>query len=182
MRMRAIATLVLVLGAASGPLKAPCPATAEIQALALRRAAPATLAEALDRIDLAAQVRILRAHPHVRGIPGGSTQLVFLLAEVVEATRTRVPVQSGEKIRIVHLGEVSSGQVRASCATEEALTVGHTYLLTLGWNETEHVYVLAFGPDSVFEIVGGRLHARGSGSAAQELAGMDLAEAIRRIK
>lgn len=159
--------------------------TVEIELPVLRRMPPRTLQELLSNVDLAVHVEILSSQPHIRQIPGGSEHITTFVAEVVETGRKNRSVGSKQRIRIVQRGGVFQEPDRVLSVSEEGnplLVAGRSYLLTLAWDDQQDVYFLAFGADSVFEIQASKVFPRGRGTAARELAGKDLKEAIRRIK
>lgn len=159
--------------------------TVEVELRILQREPPPTLAELLNKIDLAVHVNVLSAQPRTRQIPGGSAHVTFYVAEVLDVGRTNRPVRAKEKIRIVQRGGVFQEPDKILRFTEKdnpPLAVGRSYLLTLAWDDTESVYFLAFGSNSVFEISDSTVYPRGRSTAVKELSGKDLKEAIQRIK
>lgn len=152
-----------------------------------RRSPPQSLSELVNNVDLVAHVRILSAEPKRRRFPEGpgyAPETLFV-AEIVERGRARRHDGGVEPLRVVQDGGEFEEPDRIERRFEEnnpPLVAGRSYLLALNWNEFLKAYVLPYGPDSIFEIERGRVQPRGKGRGARELTGLDLKEALRRIR
>ena len=150
-----------------------------------RRPPPATLLELISSVDLTVHVRILSAEPRRRAVPGGTVPETVFVAEVLERGRSRRHSSKGEKLRLVQEGgefEEANQIHRRFEDGNPPLVAGRSYLLALNHNDFLDAYVFAHGPDSVFEIQGGKVQPRGKGDGAKELTAKGLREALQRIR
>ncbi len=177
---------ILLISLAIDLLFAPCcewdvAQTTSGQIVSEYAAPPPNLRSMVDAVDLVARVEVIGAQDIAIKRPSGHehdfpmTDYELRVLEVFKAKRQEPRVGS-----TINVGR--SGGVKLTESGFSQFSIGVQYVMFLRWSATFNCYVVAWGPDGVYDVHGRALVTEGTREIARQSRGSDSGVFVKELR